>query len=108
MLPLGSLLVVVDTVLGYRPGCVDTRLEERTALQIAAHEGHTDIVEVGTASVLHPVLYCPVKRLLAAGAVSSMTDSAGDTALHYAVLGGRAEPVLALVNSGANPNTANR
>ena len=50
---------------------VDTKSSGTTALQVASHQGHIDIV----------------KLLLAAGSNLELQDEDGDTALHYSAFG---------------------
>jgi len=50
---------------------VDTKVQERTALHVASHEGHQKIVLM----------------LLQAGAKPENKDDDGDTAYHYAIYG---------------------
>jgi len=50
---------------------VNAKTQNRTALQVAAHEGHQDVVIV----------------LQNAGADAKIQDEDGDTAFHYAVIG---------------------
>lgn len=50
---------------------VDMKSSGKTAVQVAAHQGHLDIVRL----------------LLAAGANLQMKDEDGDTALHYSAFG---------------------
>ena len=37
----------------------------------------------------------------------ALGDKTGDTALHYAAIGGHSEPILSLVNKGADVNSVN-
>jgi len=86
-------LAVVIAILQFRPNLVNEQTKEgRTALQVAAHEGHSSVVE----------------QLLAAGADPGLADSAGDQAVHYAVLGNTSDTILTLVNRGANVNAGNK
>lgn len=50
---------------------VDLKSSGKTALQVASHQGHKDIVEI----------------LLSAGANLEQHDEDGDTALHYSAFG---------------------
>lgn len=54
---------------------VDTRSGGKTALQVASHQGHSAIVRL----------------LLKAGASVNVSDSDGDTCLHYAAFGNQPE-----------------
>lgn len=57
----------------FSPLCVKVngQSSNKTALQVAAHQGHVDVVKI----------------LVQAGANLSIPDQEGDTALHYAVFG---------------------
>jgi len=50
---------------------VNTKVQNKTALQLAAHQGHQDVVVL----------------LLNAGADASIPDEDGDSAYHYAANG---------------------
>jgi len=50
---------------------VNIKIQNRTALQVAAHEGHQNIVVL----------------LLNAGADANIQDDDGDSAYHYAAIG---------------------
>lgn len=64
-------LDAVKTVLDVHPSQVDMRSGGKTALQVAAHQGHTQLV-----------VY-----LLNIGAYVNAVDTDGDTTLHYAAFG---------------------
>ena len=59
---------------------MNVKVENRTALQVAAHEGHREIVIL----------------LLDAGADAKMQDEDGDSAYHYAAFGFVCLPPLLL------------
>lgn len=71
---------------------VDQKSGGKTALQVAAHQGHVPIV----------------KMLLASGASVNSCDNVGDTCLHYAAFGNQPEVLEILIHSGADLNAANR
>jgi E3 ubiquitin-protein ligase mind-bomb len=82
----------VRRILSQFPGQADIKVQNRTALQVAAHQGHQQIVAL----------------LLAAGAKSEITDDDGDTAYHYAAYGNQpAVMELLLKKSTAAMNTVN-
>ncbi|XP_060518336.1 E3 ubiquitin-protein ligase MIB2 isoform X2 [Cylas formicarius] len=72
--------------------CVDGRSGGKTALQVATHQGHMEIV----------------KFLLQSGASVNASDNDGDTSLHYAAFGNQAEVLDLLIKAGANLNASNR
>ncbi|NXU55682.1 MIB2 ligase, partial [Turnix velox] len=72
-------------------GGVDVKNQGRTALQIAAYQGHVDVV----------------KTLLQAHANVNLRDEEGDTALHYAAFGNQAEVARVLIAKGASPDLLN-
>ena len=84
-------LSVVSVILKYRLALINERSEDKTALQVAAHEGQSLIVD----------------WLIKAGADLSLADKTGDTAVHYAAIGGKTEPILSLANAGADVNSLN-
>jgi ankyrin repeat protein len=61
----------VRKILEKYPGEVDRRVSGKTALQVACHQGHTDVVEI----------------LLGAHADLESMDDDGDTPLHYCCFG---------------------
>lgn len=71
----------VDTVQrlleGVPPNTVDMRSSGKTALQVAAHQGHESVV----------------KLLLQRGASVNANDNDGDTCLHYATFGNQPEVI---------------
>ncbi|WAR14989.1 MIB2-like protein [Mya arenaria] len=62
---------VVKDIINKFPDKVDLKNGQKTALQVASHQGHKDIVQL----------------LLNAGANLEMQDEDGDTALHYSAFG---------------------
>ena len=84
-------LTVVQLILQYRQAILNQRLEDKTALQVAAHQGHTVIVDL----------------LLRHGADPTLSDKAGDCAIHYAAIGARSEVILSLVNWCSDTNYVN-
>ncbi|KAL3281489.1 hypothetical protein HHI36_004694 [Cryptolaemus montrouzieri] len=71
---------------------VDMRSGGKTALQVAAHQGHLAIVQM----------------LLACGASVNSSDTDGDTCLHYAAFGNQPEVLELLIRGGSDLNSANR
>ncbi|KAK9888621.1 hypothetical protein WA026_000850 [Henosepilachna vigintioctopunctata] len=71
---------------------VDMTSGGKTALQVAAHQGHLSIV----------------RMLLAAGASVNCSDNDGDTCLHYAAFGNKPDVLELLIKGGSNLNSANR
>ncbi|XP_044752526.1 E3 ubiquitin-protein ligase MIB2 isoform X2 [Coccinella septempunctata] len=71
---------------------VDIRSGGKTALQVAAHQGHLAVV----------------KMFLAAGASVNSSDNDGDTCLHYAAFGNQPEVLELLINGGSNLNASNK
>uniref|UniRef100_A0A8C9WZ97 E3 ubiquitin-protein ligase MIB2 n=1 Tax=Sander lucioperca TaxID=283035 RepID=A0A8C9WZ97_SANLU len=70
---------------------VDIKNQGKTALQVAAHQGHMEVV----------------KALLQANSSIEVKDEDGDTALHYTAFGNQAEITRLLLNKGANVNLLN-
>jgi E3 ubiquitin-protein ligase mind-bomb len=82
----------VRRILTQFPGQADIKVENKTALQVAAHQGFQQIVTL----------------LLAAGAKPEITDDEGDTAYHYAAYGKQAAMMeLLLKKSTAAMNAVN-
>ncbi|KAF5271379.1 hypothetical protein FQA39_LY08177 [Lamprigera yunnana] len=71
---------------------VDIRSGGKTCLQVAAHQGHVQIV----------------RFLLRNGASVNTSDTDGDTCLHYAAFGNQAEILELLIQNRADLNAANR
>lgn len=63
----------------------------KTALQVAAHQGHVNVV----------------KYLLALGANVNVVDKEGDSTLHYAAFGNQPEIMRILLQNNANINVLN-
>lgn len=66
-------LEAVKVILDAHPSQVDMRSGGKTALQVAAHQGHTQLVAY----------------LLSIGAFVNAVDTDGDTTLHYAAFGNK-------------------
>uniref|UniRef100_A0A665X5U0 E3 ubiquitin-protein ligase MIB2 n=1 Tax=Echeneis naucrates TaxID=173247 RepID=A0A665X5U0_ECHNA len=73
------------------PWQVDLKNQGKTALQVAAHQGHMEVV----------------KALLQANSSVEVKDEDGDTALHYTAFGNQAEIARLLLSKGANVNLLN-
>ena len=82
----------VDDALARRTDANATDTSGRTALHMAAANGHTDVM----------------RRLLAAGANTEQRNDSGNTALHWACMGGHVEAVQLLLKRGADPAALNR
>ncbi|XP_068753853.1 E3 ubiquitin-protein ligase MIB2-like [Montipora capricornis] len=74
------------------PDKVDVVRSDKTALQIASHQGFTSVVEL----------------LVQMGANVNLQDSEGDTALHYAAFGNQPLTAAALLKGGADGNKRNK
>lgn len=68
-------LDAVKAVLDTHPTHVDLRSGGKTSLQVAAHQGHAQVVAY----------------LLSKGAYVNAVDTDGDTTLHYAAFGNQPE-----------------
>lgn len=79
-------------LLKAHPDKVDIVRSDKTALQIASHQGLTQIVEL----------------LLNLGANVNLQDAEGDTALHYAAFGNQSAAAVALLKGGADGNKLNK
>ncbi|CAH3026592.1 unnamed protein product [Porites evermanni] len=79
-------------LLKAHPDKVDIVRSDKTALQIASHQGLTQIVEL----------------LLILGANVNLQDTEGDTALHYAAFGNQSAAAVALLKGGADGNKLNK
>ncbi|XP_030641535.1 E3 ubiquitin-protein ligase MIB2 isoform X2 [Chanos chanos] len=86
----GSAAKVRELLQKY-PDKVDIKNQGKTALQVASHQGHMDVVKV----------------LLQANSSIELKDEDGDTALHYTAFGNQADITRLLINKGANVNTLN-
>ncbi|XP_056279407.1 E3 ubiquitin-protein ligase MIB2 isoform X2 [Pseudoliparis swirei] len=86
----GSANKVRELVLKY-PDKVDIKNQGKTALQVAAHQGHMEVV----------------KALLQANGSIEVKDEDGDTALHYTAFGNQADITRLLLSKGANVNLLN-
>uniref|UniRef100_A0AAX7TD27 E3 ubiquitin-protein ligase MIB2 n=1 Tax=Astatotilapia calliptera TaxID=8154 RepID=A0AAX7TD27_ASTCA len=86
----GSASKVRELVQKY-PDKVDIKNQGKTALQVAAHQGHMEVV----------------KALLQANSSVEVKDEDGDTALHYTAFGNQAEIARLLLSKGANVNLLN-
>ncbi|XP_033898224.3 E3 ubiquitin-protein ligase MIB2-like isoform X2 [Acipenser ruthenus] len=86
----GSASKVRDLLQKY-PEKVDVKNQGKTSLQVAAHQGHMEVVKV----------------LLQANASIEIKDEDGDTALHYTAFGNQAEIARLLLSKGAGVNLLN-
>ncbi|KAM3618642.1 uncharacterized protein V6R79_023017 [Siganus canaliculatus] len=86
----GSASKVRELVQKY-PDKVDIKNQGKTALQVAAHQGHMEVV----------------KALLQANGSIEVKDEDGDTALHYTAFGNQPEIARLLLSKGANVNLLN-
>ncbi|XP_029651673.1 E3 ubiquitin-protein ligase MIB2-like isoform X2 [Octopus sinensis] len=82
----------IREVITKHPDKIDQRSSGKTALQVASHQGHKDIVIM----------------LLDAGANLELQDEDGDTALHYSAFGNQPEVMELLLLKGANINAFNK
>jgi E3 ubiquitin-protein ligase mind-bomb len=73
----GHLETVQRLLEGVSRNMVDMRSGGKTALQVAAHQGHAAVVRL----------------LLHAGASVNASDNDGDTCLHYAAFGNQPEVI---------------
>jgi len=79
-------------LLKAHPDKVDIVRSDKTALQIASHQGFTEVVEF----------------LVQLGANVNLQDAEGDTALHYAAFGNQPTTAAALLKGGADGNKLNK
>ncbi|XP_055078914.1 E3 ubiquitin-protein ligase MIB2 isoform X2 [Periophthalmus magnuspinnatus] len=86
----GSASKVRELLQKY-PEKVDIKNQGKTALQVASHQGHMEVV----------------KALLQANSSIEIKDEDGDTALHYTAFGNQAEVARVLLSKGANVNMLN-
>ncbi|XP_067251652.1 E3 ubiquitin-protein ligase MIB2 isoform X2 [Chanodichthys erythropterus] len=86
----GSAAKVRELVQKY-PDKVDIKNQGKTALQVAAHQGHVEVVKV----------------LLQANSSIETKDEDGDAALHYTAFGNQAEIARLLLSKGASVNLLN-
>lgn len=82
----------LKNLLKAHPEKVDIVRSDKTALQIASHQGFTAVVEL----------------LVQMGANVNLQDSEGDTALHYAAFGNQPSAATALLKGGADGNKRNK
>ncbi|XP_072283251.1 E3 ubiquitin-protein ligase MIB2 isoform X3 [Pyxicephalus adspersus] len=81
----------VREMLQKHPDKVDIRNQGRTALQVASHLGHIEVVKV----------------LIQANANIDLKDDEGDSALHYAAYGNQPAIIRFLLTKGANAELLN-
>uniref|UniRef100_A0A671S8M3 E3 ubiquitin-protein ligase MIB2 n=1 Tax=Sinocyclocheilus anshuiensis TaxID=1608454 RepID=A0A671S8M3_9TELE len=86
----GNAVKVRELVQKY-PEKVDIKNQGKTALQVAAHQGHVEVV----------------KFLLQANSSIEAKDEDGDAALHYTAFGNQAEIARLLLSKGASVNLLN-
>uniref|UniRef100_A0A8C1Y4Z4 E3 ubiquitin-protein ligase MIB2 n=1 Tax=Cyprinus carpio TaxID=7962 RepID=A0A8C1Y4Z4_CYPCA len=86
----GNVVKVRELVQKY-PDKVDIKNQGKTALQVAAHQGHMEVVKV----------------LLQANSSIETKDEDGDAALHYTAFGNQAEITRLLLSKGASVNLLN-
>ncbi|KAI0220924.1 E3 ubiquitin-protein ligase MIB2 [Lamellibrachia satsuma] len=82
----------VRAMLARHPEQVDQRSRGKTALQVACHQGHVNVVSL----------------LLTNGANVNLADDDGDTPLHYSVFGNQPEVSEMLLNHGAMVDALNK
>lgn len=76
----GNLEVVQNSLQSESANILNMRSSGKTALHVAAHQGHIEIV----------------KLLLQSGASVNAKDNDGDTCLHYAAFGNQPEVKMSL------------
>ncbi|GAB6018437.1 hypothetical protein CHUAL_000145 [Chamberlinius hualienensis] len=74
------------------PDQLDNKSSGKSALQVASHQGHIEIV----------------KMLVTAGASLEIADDDGDTCVHYSAFGNQAEVMEYLLRKSANINAVNK
>lgn len=82
---------VVKKIVKKHPDKINTKMEGKTALQLACYEGHHNIVEF----------------LVKNKADVNIKDSEGDTALHYAAYGKESKILQVLLDNKATVNAVN-
>lgn len=87
----GNIDSVREIITKY-PDKVDQKSSGKTALQVASHQGHKEIILL----------------LLEAGANLELQDEDGDTALHYSAFGNQPSVMELLLTKGANINALNK
>ncbi|KAG2459186.1 E3 ubiquitin-protein ligase MIB2 isoform X1 [Polypterus senegalus] len=86
----GNSSKIRDLVQKY-PDKVDVKNQGKTALQVAAHQGHMEVVKI----------------LLQSNANIEIKDEDGDTCLHYTAFGNQSEIARFLLSKGASVNVLN-
>ncbi|XP_022104151.1 E3 ubiquitin-protein ligase MIB2-like isoform X2 [Acanthaster planci] len=86
----GNKLAVAE-ILSKHSDWVDSKNSGKTALQVASHQGHLEVIKV----------------LLLSKASLEIQDQDGDTALHYAVFGNQPDVVQYLLNKKAKIDAVN-
>ncbi|XP_030842660.1 E3 ubiquitin-protein ligase MIB2 isoform X3 [Strongylocentrotus purpuratus] len=82
----------VTELISKHPDWVNARVSGKTALQVASHQGHLEVIKV-----------------LSLGKVTmELQDQDGDTALHYAVFGKQPDIVEYLISKNADMNVVNK
>lgn len=86
-----GLLGNVEEYFTQNPDKINFKSDNRTCLQVAAHQGQMAVV----------------KKLLEMGADLNIKDDVGDTALHYAAFGSHSGIMDVLLGAGADINAVN-
>ncbi|KAL5266150.1 hypothetical protein ACHWQZ_G006711 [Mnemiopsis leidyi] len=81
----------VREILAAQPHIIDIKVQGKTALQVASHQGFQAVVE----------------ELIKAGADLEIKDDDGDNALHYAAFGNEPGAAMLLIENGADINASN-
>ncbi|XP_072174847.1 E3 ubiquitin-protein ligase MIB2-like [Diadema setosum] len=87
----GNIRAVTDLITEH-PEWVDVQVAGKTALQVASHQGHLDVIKVlhlGKASM-------------------GIQDQEGDSALHYAIFGRQPDIAEYLISKNADINLVNK